>query len=297
MLIQEQPMEDMNAATSADFENWYPDYDAAAAYYGYGEADDTTSSQHGDEGGARATAGVAVVGSTASTTEMSDYFPTEVVDDDSFYPIMGMTSSSSTSSLLVPGSPLPAERLARKQRLFVRRGGHCHASLLQSAVMACMSSPKDDDEDKPAWDYSSDHTSTTTTTMDAAAIATGTTSPRKRLRRTDRPRAVFHSEIMNDDDADNNNDNDDANNERKDEAEEEGIAGASMLLASLTMSPLCGGGTMHSANSIGSGTSSSRRDGNFSRAPPIRRVSRKKSYTSVASGASGDYEEEEFDDF
>lgn len=149
-----------------------------------------------------------------------------------------------------PGSPLPADRLARKQRLFVRRGGACHSTLLQSAVMACMSSPKDD-EGKPGF-----------TSLDSASLLTSssgegsTTSPRKRLRRTDKPKAMVDDNV---------------------------VAGASVLLASLSMSPL--------DTSMGNHTS--HHTGDFKRAPPIRRVSRRKSYTSVASGAS-DYDDEEF---
>lgn len=50
-----------------------------------------------------------------------------------------MTMATATYYGGVPGSPLPADRLARKQRNFPRRGGFCHSALLKSAVMACMS--------------------------------------------------------------------------------------------------------------------------------------------------------------
>lgn len=150
-----------------------------------------------------------------------------------------------------PGSPLPADRLARKQRLFLRRGGACHSTLLQSAVMACMSSPKDD-EGKPGFSSLESSASLLTSSSGEAS-----TSPRKRLRRTDRPKATVDDKV---------------------------VAGASVLLASLSMSPLDGGGT----------SDHHRRSGpDFKRAPPIRRVSRRKSYNSVASGAS-DYDDEEF---
>ena len=146
-----------------------------------------------------------------------------------------------------PGSPLPADRLARKQRLFVRRGGHCHSALLQSAVMACMSSPKDD-EGKPGF-----------SSLDSSLLTSSSSgensSPRKRLRRTDKPKAAVDEKV---------------------------IAGASVLLASLSMSPL----DAHSTSSHHDRFSS-----DFKRAPPVRRVSRRKSYTSVASGAS-DYDDE-----
>ena len=155
-----------------------------------------------------------------------------------------------------PGSPLPADRLARKQRLFVRRGGACHSALLQSAVMACMSSPKDD-EGKPGF-----------SSLDAQLMTTSsgeTSSPRKRLRRTDKPKSAVDENV---------------------------IAGASVLLASLSMSPL----DANSSSTRKTGPGSSHHDrfsGDFKRAPPVRRVSRRKSYTSVASGAS-DYDDEEF---
>ena len=149
-----------------------------------------------------------------------------------------------------PGSPLPADRLARKQRLFLRRGGACHSTLLQSAVMACMSSPKDD-EGKPG--FSSLESSVSLLTSSSGE--TSATSPRKRLRRTDRPKAVVDDKV---------------------------VAGASVLLASLSMSPLDGGGTSDHHQRSGP---------DFKRAPPIRRVSLRKSYNSVASGAS-DYDEE-----
>ena len=148
-----------------------------------------------------------------------------------------------------PGSPLPADRLARKQRLFLRRGGACHSSLLQSAVMACMSSPKDD-EGKPGF-----------SSLDSAILTSSSgeasTSPRKRLRRTDKPKAVVDDKV---------------------------VAGASVLLASLSMSPLDSSASSHHHDRMSS---------DFKRAPPIRRVSRRKSYNSVASGAS-DYDDEEF---
>lgn len=155
-----------------------------------------------------------------------------------------------------PGSPLPADRLARKQRLFLRRGGACHSALLQSAVMACMSSPKDD-EGKPGFS-SLDSQLLTSSSGDAS-------SPRKRLRRTDKPKAAVVDDKV--------------------------IAGASVLLASLSMSPLDANSA--STRMTSAGSSHHDRLSDFKRAPPIRRVSRRKSYTSVASGAS-DYDDEEF---
>jgi len=112
-----------------------------------------------------------------------------------------------------------------------------------------MSSPKDD-EGKPSLDSSSL----------MLTSSSETSSPRKRLRRTDRI---------------------------KTKADEQVIAGASVMLASLSMSPL---------DSAGNSTHNSQHDrmsGDFNRAPPVRRVSRRKSYTSVASGAS-DYDDEGF---
>lgn len=138
-----------------------------------------------------------------------------------------------------PGSPLPADRLARKQR----RGGHCHSGLLRAAVMACMSSPKDD-EGKPSIDSSALLTSSS---------ETSTSSPRKRLRRTDRP-----------------------------------ITDVAVQLASLSMSPLDAGSNSGPSHHEGRSTAA-----DFQRAPPVRRVSRRKSYNSMASGAS-DYDDEEF---
>lgn len=157
----------------------------------------------------------------------------------------------------VPGSPLPADRLARKQRLFLRRGGACHSTLLQSAVMACMSSPKDD-EGKPGFSSLDSSASLLTSSSGEAS----TTSPRKRLRRTDRPKAIVDDKV---------------------------VAGASVLLASLSMSPL----DASMSGSAGASDHHRRSSPDFKRAPPIRRVSRRKSYNSVASGAS-DYDDEEF---
>lgn len=160
-----------------------------------------------------------------------------------------------------PGSPLPADRLARKQRLFVRRGGACHSALLQSAVMACMSSPKEDD-DKPGF-----------SSMDIFTSSSGdqdppsTSSPRKRLRRTDKPKPATPDDSM--------------------------IAGASVLLASLSMAPLDSGSM--STRATNPSFHDRKSEGDFERRPPVRRVSRRKSYTSVASGAS-DYDDEEFAD-
>eukprot|EP00977_Amphora_coffeiformis_P019906 scaffold7611_cov183-Amphora_coffeaeformis.AAC.1 len=185
-----------------------------------------------------------------SMNASSEYLSTSA-DAAAFY---GYEDRVSTSEIMDnfpegPGSPLPADRLARKQRHFGRRGGHCHSSLLHSAVMACMSSPKDD-EGKPSLDSSSL----------MLTSSSETSSPRKRLRRTDR---------------------------RKPQVDEQVIAGASVMLANLTMSPL--DSTGHSAHN----NQHDRMSGDFNRAPPVRRVSRRKSYTSVASGAS-DYDDEEF---
>lgn len=164
-----------------------------------------------------------------------------------------------------PGSPLPADRLARKQRHFGRRGGACHSALLQSAVMACMSSPKEDD-DKPAGFSSLDMI--TSSSSGEQETGTSTSSPRKRLRRTDRPKRV---------------------------TDESMIAGASVLLASLSMAPLDSGSTSTRGSSMMTSNHNERNSDDFKRQPPVRRVSRRKSYTSVASGAS-DYDEEEFAD-
>ena len=178
---------------------------------------------------------------------LSTYADTSYADAAAYY---GYEDRVPTSEIMDsfpegPGSPLPADRLARKQRL--RRGGHCHSSLLHSAVMACMASPRDD-EGKPS--------------MDSSLLLTSsseTSSPRKRIRRTDRPRAQIDEQV---------------------------IAGASVMLASLSMAPL------DSASNSGP-SHHERMSEDFNRAPPVRRVSRRKSYTSVASGAS-DYDDEEF---
>jgi hypothetical protein len=152
-----------------------------------------------------------------------------------------------------PGSPLPADRLARKQRVFNRRGGACHSALLHSAVMACMSSPKDDD-DKPSFSV-----------MDTSAHHDGPPSPRKRLRRSDKARMA---------------------------TDESMITGASALLASLSMSPL----ESSASNGTNSSSHHERKKGEeFERRPPVRRVSRRKSYQTAASNAS-DYDDNEFAD-
>ena len=79
---------------------------------------------------------------------------------------------------IVPGSPLPADRLARKQRNFPRRGGFCHSALLKSAVMAYMSEGGNNNNNNGP--------STPNAIHRGGLIPTSSnSSPRKRMRRTD----------------------------------------------------------------------------------------------------------------
>ena len=83
--------------------------------------------------------------------------------------------SQSTSTSARP-CPMPADRLARKQRSFSRRGGVGHSQLLKSAVMAAMEAMDSEDESRAGRRGSP--------VIPAAALVdlSALTSPRKRAR-------------------------------------------------------------------------------------------------------------------
>uniref|UniRef100_A0A6U3BVB3 Uncharacterized protein n=1 Tax=Entomoneis paludosa TaxID=265537 RepID=A0A6U3BVB3_9STRA len=113
------------------------------------------------------------------------YFDDDDVEDDpqtlayyEYKPVEGsaMANDKPVGMSLVPGPPLPADRLARKQRNFPRRGGFVHSSLLRSAVYACMSDGEGPSPETP-------------NSLSVTDLLNGKggkhSSPRKRMRRTD----------------------------------------------------------------------------------------------------------------
>jgi hypothetical protein len=178
--------------------------------------------------------------------------------------------------------PMPADRQARKQRLFVRRGGAVHASLLKSAVMASMmdfDSGTDDEYTIGRRNNDIRHDSSISLQSLQDALRTET-SPRKRARRRVRTNASEDTE--DEDEANNSNDSNtniqsDHNNamDRSDAKTESDINEASHLFDTMRM----GGGT----NNV----PPVRKD-SFKREPPPRRVSRKTSYDSRVSDFDSD---------
>ena len=123
----------------------------------------------------------------------SAYHPDDPTHQPAFYGYSENVGGSSltgdkisSSGVKVPGSPLPADRLARKQRNFSRRGGFVHSTLLRSAVYACMSE-----------EGGTTSTSTAPLTTSPPSAQKKNSSPRKRMRRTDRstrvPPSASHS--------------------------------------------------------------------------------------------------------
>lgn len=74
--------------------------------------------------------------------------------------------------------PMPADRLARKQRSFSRRGGVGHSQLLKSAVMAAMDALDSEDESRAGRRGSAVSAASKPEKFDATTL----TSPRKRAR-------------------------------------------------------------------------------------------------------------------
>lgn len=174
--------------------------------------------------------------------------------------------------------PMPAERQARKQRSFRRRGGAVHASLLKSAVMASMMEFDDSDDCETGSDTNtgirnpcrreSCHSSISLQSLQDALRTE--TSPRKRARRGRRSKSEDNDEDDEDEDDNgnkNNNDVDDDNN----------VNEASHMFDTMRMSSAQKSVTSSSASSSGA------RKEPFKREPPARRVSRKTSYDSRVS--------------
>jgi len=125
--------------------------------------------------------------STSSTTPLSAQ---EQLDAINYYGYSQGVEGSSIENdkpigmSFVPGSPLPADRLARKQRNFPRRGGFVHNSLLRSAVVAA--------SDMNNTNKIAANAGNTTATANMSLLlnsnsssANNKISPRKRMRRTD----------------------------------------------------------------------------------------------------------------
>jgi hypothetical protein len=144
--------------------------------------------------------------------------------------------------------PMPADRQARKQRSFKRRGGAVHASLLKSAVMASMAEYDSSDDVGSVPNRRGSCQSSISLQSLQDALRTDT-SPRKRARRGRRM-----GQDNEGDDDDDNDENDDINE-------------ASNMFDTLRMS---------------SGPTSARKEP-VRREPPARRVSRKTSYDSRVS--------------
>lgn len=211
--------------------------------------------------------------------------------------IVNETPLGAVSCVPVPGSPLPADRLARKQRNFPRRGGFAHSSLLRSAVYAHMSEVPSNplNSATPAGDSFD--------LMNAPPRSNGN-APRKRVRRTDHAtrmplggpssspgkigtKGAAPSSIT---------------------TENAYIDRATDLLQKLSVDSLDGSqgrGSRHLATATArmaklaglSNHSSSRRtirivDHDFDRSEPIRRVSRRTSYQSQISTGTADYEDD-----
>lgn len=195
--------------------------------------------------------------------------------------------------------PMPADRQARKQRSFRRRGGAVHASLLKSAVLASMSLEFDDSgEDN---DNSGDGTTrngiyrrggvvSTTSAISLQSLQDALraeTSPRKRARRGRRTseEAAQEDDDEDEDDAADDNNNNKSNNNRINHEDDDGdddasndVDEASNMFDTLRMS-----GAAITTAATAAVAVPPRRE------PPARRVSRKTSYDSRVS----DYDDSE----
>jgi hypothetical protein len=221
--------------------------------------------------------------------------------------------------------PMPADRQARKQRSFHRRGGEVHGALLKSAVMASMSldleDSNDEDETIPGGPHrfrnvrrESCQSSISLQSLQDALRSE--TSPRKRARRGQR-RASF------DDDDDNlletayASTSTDTNHSR-DMAEASDLfdtmrvgsgenrslhrtsGGSNHLRLSGSSGHLRSSGSSHFRSSIssagGAGDPSSVPSAVPKREPPPRRVSRKTSYDSRVSDYDSDFDPDDWDE-
>lgn len=157
--------------------------------------------------------------------------------------------------------PMPADRQARKQRSFSRRGGAVHSTLLKSAVLASMMEyDSSDDGGHRVQNYRRGSCQSSISLQSLQeALRTETMSPRKRARRG-RPnmKSKDSAATMDSDDDDEN----------------DGINEASNMFDTLRMS---------SSNSNGQVSVSARKEP-ARREPPARRVSRKTSHDSRVSG-------------
>lgn len=206
-------------------------------------------------------------------------------------------------------TPLPPERMARKQRSFCRRDGQGHNSLLKSAVMAAMESNDDDDEfngdpnnpfafrnRRNSCNSTNSGTVSIQSMQDTLRNSCGDYSSRKRARRTARTNSNRVPTTTPEDAA--------------------AIQNASHLMESLCVGfksagsnhattvsfpsstvssshseqhDTITGSLMYLANGSSFNENNSRKHESFFRSPPIRRVSRKKSYDA---GISDDFDSE-----
>jgi hypothetical protein len=177
--------------------------------------------------------------------------------------------------------PMPADRQARKQRLFVRRGGAVHASLLKSAVMASMMDfDSGTDDEYTIGRRNNDIRRDSSISLQSLQDALRTeTSPRKRARRRVRTNA---SEDTEDEDEANNYHDSNPNvqidqnaMDRSDSKTDSDVNEASHLFDTMRM-----GGGINNMPPV--------RKDSFKREPPPRRVSRKTSYDSRVSDFDSD---------
>jgi trimeric autotransporter adhesin len=122
-----------------------PDYSDDEAMYEYGETNDIDIDQQN-----RTIVSLSGDGNTTGTTTVTT--TGRSVDGRG---VLGPTNSFHAffGNVNDKYPPMPADRLARKQRSFSRRGGEGHNALLKSAVMAAMESNDDDDFDDNNTDY------------------------------------------------------------------------------------------------------------------------------------------------
>lgn len=97
--------------------------------------------------------------------------------------------------------PIPADRQARKQRSFHRRGGEGHGTLLRAAVMASMEDGIRDSDDDNGGRQSSRNSSISLQSLQEALSET--TSPRKRARHAQAIRSASSIEFESEEDEEN----------------------------------------------------------------------------------------------
>lgn len=175
--------------------------------------------------------------------------------------------------------PMPAERQARKNRSFSRRGGAVHSSLLKSAVMASMMDfDSGDDEIGSSGPRRNPnalrHDSSISLQSLQDALLTET-SPRKRARR----RVVLNkSSEDSEDDDDEDSTKDITKGAKSNVSRSDDVNEASHLFDTMRM-----GG-----NALAPVRKAPIRKESFKREPPPRRVSRKTSYDSRVSDFDSD---------